>query len=509
MLKYLCSCALVCTYSVVLAQNAPPGSFNVRQFGAKGDGQTLDSTAINQTIETAASAGGGTVYFPAGTYLSGSIHLKSNITLYLGAGSTILGAANGTKAYDPAETNPYDQYQDFGHDHWHNSLIWGENLVNIAIVGQGTINGGGMTRGSGNGRVPDGDGDKSIALKLCHNVNLRDISMAHGGHFAILLTGCDNVGMQNLKIDTDRDGMDIDCCRNVRVTDCTVNSPNDDAICPKSSYALGFFRPTENVTITGCMVSGYEEGSVLDSTFKVISKEGGGPTGRIKCGTESAGGFKNITIANCVFDHCRGIALEAVDGGDIDGVSICNISMRNCGNSPVFIRLGARLRAPSGTPTGVVRNINIDNLVVVGSDTKTASIIAGIPGHDIENVRLNNIRIVTNGGGKKDDAAVVPPEQIKGYPDPRNFGLIPAYGFFCRHVKGINFNNVDLAFETPDARPGFVLDDVTDASFDQVKMQRADDGLPSFQLQNVTNFSLLNSPGLQPQSGSYTEMTHF
>jgi polygalacturonase len=469
----------------------------------------LDSAAINQAIDAAAAAGGGTVYFPAGTYLSGSIRLKSHITLDLGAGSTILGAANGTKAYDAPETNQFDQYQDYGHDHWHNSLIWGENLEDIAIVGQGTINGGGMTRGSGNLAVPAGDGDKSIALKLCHNVNLQNINMAHGGHFAILLTGCDNVGIQNLKIDTDRDGMDIDCCRNVRVTDCTVNSPNDDAICPKSSYALGYFRPTEDVTITGCMVSGYAEGSVLDGTYKTITKEGGGPTGRIKCGTESSGGFKNISIANCVFDHCRGLALEAVDGGSIDGISAVNLTMRNCGNSPIFIRLGARLRSPEGTPVGVVRNINIDNVVVVGADTKLASIIAGIPDHDIENVHLSNIRIVADGGGKKDDAAVVPPEQVKGYPDPRNFGQIPAYGFFCRHVKGITFENVDVAFQTPDARPAFVLDDVTDATFDLIKAQRADDGLATFQLQDVKNFSLGNSPGMQPQTGSYTETTRF
>ena len=509
LLKYLSSIALVCASYAALSQNAPSGSFDIRQFGAKGDGTTIDSAAINQAIDAAAAAGGGTVYFPAGIYLSGSIRLKSHITLDLGAGSTILGATNGTQAYDAPETNQFDQYQDFGHNHWHNSLIWGENLEDIAIVGQGTINGGGMTRGSGNFAVPAGDGDKAIALKLCRNVNLQNITMAHGGHFAILITGCDNVGIQNLKIDTDRDGMDIDCCRNVRVTDCTVNSPNDDAICPKSSYALGYFRPTEDVTISGCMVSAYAEGSVLDGTYRVITKDGG-PTGRIKCGTESSGGFKNISIANCVFDHCRGLALEAVDGGSIDGVSVANLTMRDCGNSPIFIRLGARLRSPAGTPVGVVRNISIDNVVVVGSDTKIASIIAGIPGHDIENIRLNNIRIVTNGGGTKDNAAVVPPELIKGYPDPRNFGQIPAYGFFCRHVKGIDFDNMSMAFQTPDARPAFVLDDVSDVTFDSVKAQKADDGLPTFQLQDVQNFSLLNSQGMQPQSGSsYTGTASF
>lgn len=507
-----CLCCLIMVLlaeSIVTASAATLNAFNVRDYGAKGDGKTLDSPAINQAIEAAAKSGGGTVYFPPGNYLSGSIRLQSHITLYLDTGSTILGASNGIHAYNPAEPSAYDKFQDFGHNHWHNSLIWGENLEEIAIVGQGTINGGGVTRGSGDVRVPDGDGDKSIALKLCRNVNLQNFTMAHGGHFAILLTGCDNVGIRNLKIDTDRDGMDIDCCRNVRVTDCTVNSPNDDAICPKSSYALGYFRATENVTITGCLVSGYKEGSVLDGTFQVITKDGGGPTGRIKCGTESSGGFKNITVANCVFDHCRGIALESVDGGNIDGVSICNVTMRDCGNSPIFIRLGARLRSPEGTAVSSVQNIDINNVVVVGADTKMACLISGIPGHNIEHVRLNNIRIVANGGGTKEQAEITPPENIKGYPDPKNFGTMPAYGFFCRHVKDIEFHNISLAFTTPDQRPAFALDDVTDADFNFIKTQLADGGLPSFQLHDVKDFSLANSPKLQPREGDFSEVTRF
>lgn len=495
----------------VSADPIPADVFNVRQFGAKGDGKALDSAAINRAIEAAAKVGGGTVFFPAGTYLSGSIHLQSHITLYLDKGSTIMGAPDGLNAYDPAEPNPYDTFQDFGHSHWHNSLIWGENLEDIAILGQGTINGGGMSKGSRNVRVPDGNGNKSIALKLCRNVNLRDIVIAHGGHFAILLTGCDNVSIENLKIDTNRDGMDIDCCRNVRVSNCTINSPHDDAICPKSSYALGYARATENVTVTGCMLSGYEEGSVLNGTFKVIpgNKEAGGPTGRFKCGTESNGGFKNITVANCVFDHCRGIALEAVDGGDIDGVSISNVTMRNCGSSPIFIRLGARLRGPDGTAVGVARNIDISNLVVVGTSTEITSIIAGIPGHDIENVRLNNIRIVANGGGTKEQAAIVPPEKAKGYPDPKNFGTIPAYGFFCRHVKNIEFHNINLGFAADDQRPAFVLDQVEGADFDFIKVQKAEGGLPSFQLKDVKRFSLQNSPDLESKKGSFSEVTKF
>jgi polygalacturonase len=497
--------SLVCLLLLCSSQlSAQTGTFNVRNFGATGNGTTLDTPAINNAIDSAAAGGGGTVTFPAGTYLAGSIHLKSNITLNLEPGCVILGAPAGMHAFDSPEPNAFDMYQDFGHSHWHNSLIWGENLHDIAIVGEGTINGGGLSRGDRDIHVPDGDGNKTIALKLCRNIIFRDFTIAHGGHFAYLLTGCDNVTMDNLKIDTNRDGIDLDCCRNVRVSDCAVNSPRDDGICPKSSYALGFKRTTENVTITNCLVSGYEEGSMLDGTFK-----GGGGTGRIKFGTESNGGFKNITISNCVFDHCLGLAIESVDGGDIDGMSVSNITMRECANSPIFIRLGSRARGPNDPPPGIVRNINITGVTVIGASMKSASIIAGIPGHDIENVRISNVRIITNGGGTKEMAAIVPSEQEKEYPEPGRFGTIPAYGFFCRHVNGIQFNNVDLTFTTEEQRPAIVLDAVTEPEFYFLKAQRAKGASPTFLLRNVKDFTLDYSRGMKSMKGDFLTETEF
>ena len=154
-------------------------SFNVKDYGAAGNGITLDTDAINKSIEVCSAAGGGAVYFPAGTYQSGSIRLKSNITLYLDVGATLLGAPNTINAYDPPEDNPFDMYQDFGHSHWHNSLIWGENLENITIMGLGTIDGGGMTAEN----PEPGGGDKTIALKLCKNIVIQDITIRHAGHF--------------------------------------------------------------------------------------------------------------------------------------------------------------------------------------------------------------------------------------------------------------------------------------------------------------------------------------
>ncbi|MGA2052120.1 MAG: glycosyl hydrolase family 28-related protein [Opitutales bacterium] len=399
----------------------PPAVFDVRAYGATGDGKTLDSDAINRAIAAAAATGGGTVHFPAGTYLSYSIHLQSNITLFLDAGSTILAAdppsQPGQPGYDLAEPNSWGdlKYQDYGHSHWHNSLIWGENLQNISIIGPGQIYGSGLTR---TGRARDGLGNKAIALKLCRNVILRDFSILQGGWFAILASGVDNFTLDNLKVDTNRDGFDIDCCRNVRVSNCFVNSPNDDGIVLKSSFALGDFRPCENVTITNCQVSGFVRGTFLDGTYDTSlahAPDRDGPTGRIKFGTESNGGFKNIAISNCVFVHCRGLALETVDGGNIEDITISNIAMRDIMNSPIYIRIGARLRGPANTPVGAIRRVLISNVVVSDADSRYASIIAGLPGHPIEDVTLNNIHIQYKGGLTLDQVHLQPRELINPF----------------------------------------------------------------------------------------------
>ena len=508
------------------APGASAGVFDVKRFGAKGDGKTLDTPAINRAIDAAAAAGGGTVFFSAGTYRCFSIRLKSNIALYLDQGATILAAdpKDGDGKYDPPEPNPWDQYQDFGHSHWHNSLIWGENLENISILGPGRIWGKGLVRSGGQSRtkaqndalgnapadprggpfgypnprdaVEPGWGNKSISLKLCRNVIIRDISILHGGHFAILATGVDNLTIDNLKIDTNRDGIDVDACKNVRISNCTVNSPFDDGICPKSSFALGYARATENVTITNCQVSGYDEGTLLDGTFKRAFRNQNGtfsPTGRIKFGTESNGGFKNITVSNCVFDYCRGLALEAVDGALLEDVTITNITMRDISNSPFFLRLGSRSRGPKETTTvGALRRVIIDNVVVYNADPKYASIVSGIPGHSIEDVRFSNIRIYYQGGGTKEQAALDPPEKEDTYPEPTMFGVLPAYGFFIRHVKGLEMRDVEVSYMKDDARPPFMLTDVVGADFFHIKGQRGAD-VATFVLNKVENFNLQRS----------------
>lgn len=435
--------------------------YNVKDYGAKGDGKNIDSDAINKAIEEAGVNGGGTVVFPSGTYLSFSIRLKSNITLQLDNGARILAAfPEENRGYDNAEANADDMFQDFGHSHWKNSLIWGIGLENITIEGQGYIEGMGLSREES--RI-SGVGNKAVSLKECKNVLIRDIRMLHCGHFALLATGVENMTLHNIWVDTNRDGFDIDCCRNVRITDCSVNSPWDDAIVLKASYGLGYFKDTEDVTISNCYVSGFDQGSVLNGTYQTDEPQAPDQArnaGRIKLGTESSGGFKNISISNCIFEHCRGLALEAVDGGSLEDVVVSNITMRDIVNSPIFLRLGARQRSPKGTPLGKIKRVTISNVNVYNADSKYASIISGVPGASVEDVSLNNIRISYQGGAAAEDAALVPTENEKDYPEPLMFGKIPASGFFIRHVKNIEFTNVKLTFQSPDFRPSLWLQDV-------------------------------------------------
>lgn len=517
------SCLLLAVWfalTLAAAEPAAPQSFSVREFGAKGDGRTLDTSAVNRAIDAAAAAGGGIVSFSAGQYLCHSIHLQSRIELRLDAGATIIAAdppaAGETGGYDAAEPNRWAEYQDFGHSHWHNSLLWGEGLDQVSITGPGRIEGRGLSRGTGrialpigalpstydpanppdvlsadgprpetpgldltpgrfgypNARdtLPDGAGNKAIALKNCRNVTLRDFTILHGGHFGILATGVDNLTIDNLTIDTNRDGMDIDACSNVRIANCSVNSPWDDGICLKASHALGVARPTENVTITACFVSGFDEGTLLDGTRQQRVIRHGGPIGRIKLGTEAGGGFRNIAIANCVFDSCRGLALEQVDGGLLEDVAVSNLTMRNIVNAPIFIRLGARLRRPDTTQPGRVRRISIANVVAANVAPDHGIMIAGLPGHPIEDVVLAGIHLQFRGGGSSAAVTRVVPELESGYPEPDLFGPMPSWGLFARHAVGLNLRGVTLQVDAPDRRPAVTLDDVASVRLTDVQL---------------------------------------
>jgi len=480
--------------------------FDIRRFGAVGDGRTLDTAAINRAIAAAAASGGGTVHVPAGSYACHSLHLKSCIELHLAPGATLLAAEDVPGAgYDaPEPAGPWETYQDFGHDHWHNSLIWGEDLHDIAITGPGRIWGRGLVRELSDAEIAHaltiGAGNKAIALKRCHNVTLRDFSILAGGHFGILATGVDNVTIDNLRIDTNRDGMDIDCCRNVRITNCSVNAPWDDAICLKSSDALGEPRMTQDVTISNCAVSGgWRLGAMLDGSFRRFAREEradpGQRTGRIKLGTESDAGFRNITIADCVFQSCRGLALETVDGGVLEDVAISNVTMRDLRNAPIFLRLGARMRGPAGRLPGRLARVSISNLVCSGSLSSMPAIIAGIPGFPVEDIRINDVVLQHGGGAPAAMAEVRPPEEASDYPDPSAFVPLPAQGFFIRHARNIELGNVEFETARPDERPLFWLQDVDGIDLFRIQ-SRLPVGVAAFTMQDVRNFRLGGSVGL-------------
>jgi polygalacturonase len=495
--------------SLNAAEPAAKENFNVRDYGAVGDGKTLDSPAIDKAIAAAAEAGGGTVLVPAGTYLSGSIHLQSNIHLVIDAGATILGAPQDLNAYDETEPFTVGGYQDGGHCFFHNSLIWGENLTNVFITGHGMINGGGLVRSDKpldqmvgfdhfdpphtNAAPPVRLGNKAIALKLCRNVLLRDVTIFHGGHFAILVTGCDNMTVDNVTMDTDRDGIDIDCCRNTMVSNCRINSPNDDGLCPKSSYALGEWRPTENLTIVNCQVSGFAEGTLLDGTQKPSKSH----NGRIKFGTESSGGFRNCTVANCTFRSCKGLALEEVDGGIMDNITIANLTMMDVPDYAIYICTGKRNRTPGVTTSSRARNILISNVIADGVGKMSGIQIMGLPDQPIEGVRIENVRLTSNGGGTAEDAAIVPKELGAGYPEPRHLGTLPAYGVYARHVKDLELANINVNFRTNDLRSAAAFADIQGLDIDNFKPQVAEGVKAAVFADDVKDVTVRNSPTVE------------
>ena len=412
-----------------------PSWFNVRDYGAAGDGVAKDTAAIQKAIDACAEAGGGTVCFPTGHFLSGSLHLKSHVALYLDMGAELL-ASPDQEDFDPYETLSFKNDSDHETSYFHYSLIWGEDIEHVAITGQGIINGNRPKRG----------GPKPIALKRCRFITIRDVTILNAPNYCISMLGCDYANIDGVTIrDAHCDGIDPDCCRHVRISNCHIESW-DDAIVLKSSFSLGEKRSTEYITITNCILS------TSCNAFKM--------------GTESGGGFKYVTVDNLVmFDPpnqrpiIAGIALESVDGAEVEGITVSNVSMKNV-RAPVFVRLGNRGRDMDTPVPGYVRNILIKQITAVGASIPCA--IAGLPGYPVENVVLDGIQVEYLGGGSAELAEREVPEEPAKYPDANMFGDLPAYGLYCRHVKGLSLNNLRMTVKNPDERPFFIGEDVED-----------------------------------------------
>jgi hypothetical protein len=461
--------------------------FNVRDFGAVGDGTALDSFAINAAIETCANHSGGILYFPPGVYLSGSLHMKTNVTLFVNAGAVLRGTRDMTK-YDHREYSPWSRYQDTSQTYFHRSLIWGENLSNVGILGAGTIDGNDAFEPWPiiNRTFPPPfswifstifyqvndtifqRGAKPLALKSCVNVLVKDITITHAPDESIFLAGCDNVIITGYKAQAERvDGIDPVCCHNLTITHCEIRSL-DDAIAIKSSYTLGFKRSCENITVENCLLC----------TF----------INALKIGTESVGDFRHIIYRHCIVRNSpnlpsyAGISIICVDGGVIDGVTASDITLLHV-NYPIFIRLGDRLRSPEHPPIGKIHNVSIRDFLSVGA--KKASSITAVPGSYVGgNITFRNMTIICRGGGRRIFSLRTPPERRESdgvYPDPPYIlpGPPPAYGFFCRHVKGLSFIDVSLGFQRRDLRAAVICVDIDDFTLSGFKAERVLFGAPS------------------------------
>ena len=413
--------------------------YDVRDYGAEADGKTLCTESIQKAIDECSKSGGGAVYLSGGTFVSGTIVIKSGVTLRLEAGCTLLGS--GDLSDYPPKVQEFRSYTD---NYTDKSLIYAEKADRIAITGLGTIDGRGAAF-----EGPYKVRPYIIRFIQCKGVTVEDVTIINSPMWVQHYLACDEVYISGVtvrsRVNGNNDGINVDCSQNVRISDCDIWS-GDDAIVLKSTAE----RPCRNVVVSNCVLSSICNG--------------------LKMGTESNGGFENIAISNCaVYDtRLAGLALEIVDGGTMDRVVISNITMSGVG-APIFVRLGNRARPfmkDMETPgVGVMKNITISNIEAKSANA-TGCAISGLPEKRIENLTLSNIRLSFDGGGAKDEAARAVPEKETAYPEYSMFGSLPGYGFFCRHVNGLKLSNVQVQLEKDDGRHALVLDDVEDAVID-------------------------------------------
>jgi polygalacturonase len=443
--------------------DATTGVFDVRAYGAAGDGKKLDTKAIQDAVDACARCGGGRVVLPGGTFLSGTIVLKSNVNLDLEAGATLLGSTD--LADYPAHVQSLRSYTD---NYTEKSLIYAEKQENVSITGLGTIDG----QGGDKAFLEKPWKQRPYLLRIieCKNVTVRGVKLRNSPMWTQHYLGCEGVLIDGITVDSlvngNNDGIDIDSCEKVRVANCNINSI-DDGICLKATTD----RPCRYVTVTNCVIRGLCNG--------------------IKCGTESNGGFQDITVSNCaIYDTpLAGIALEMVDGGDCERIVVSGITMKNVPGG-IFVRLGNRARpiSPQGTPPkiGSMKDIIIRDVQAVGVSAVGCS-ITGQPDHPVRNITLENIRITYAGGGAADSVKRSVPEQSANYPEYGMFGQLPAYGFYVRHAENVRMQHVDLSFEKDDPRPAIVGDDVQDLDFQDVKAKVAGAAPAYFLLRNVAD----------------------
>ncbi|WP_191908896.1 glycoside hydrolase family 28 protein [Larkinella humicola] len=475
-----------------LAQK-PPGVWDVFDTGAKGDGKTMDTKAIQTAIDRCHAAGGGKVYLHNGRFLSGTIYLKSQVTLYLEAGAVLLGSE---KASDyPDQTSEYPTYDE--HPLTSKAFIYAENSQNVTIEGRGTIDG----RGDliDNRKLTDPYVRPSfkyrpriLHLRGCENVQVRSLTLRNAASWLQTYQACKNLVIDGITVDTrenkdvenpnrehavrhrNTDGLDVVDCEQVRIANCTISS-GDDGICLKS---FSPDRGCRNITITNCIVSCGASG--------------------IKIGTETAGAFEDITIQNCtVFDTFgEGIAIMTVDGARIERVTISNITLRNIKRSALFIRLNTRNKQfgqPGPVNKPILKDIIIENI----QGTRLASLgcsITGLADYPLENVLIRTIHFEFEGGITDVKPGALVPEKADAYPVGTMFGpALPAYGFYVRHVKNSTFDQIHLRFAQPDYRPALVIDSAEEVEIRGLKAQTVARTPELIRLVNARKVTIANS----------------
>jgi len=448
---------------------------DVRERGARGDGRTPDTRAIQAAIDAAAPAGA-LVDVPPGDYVCGTLRLRNRTTIRLAAGATLIASPDDAD-FDRPVAKGRETFADEETSDHRFALLQGQGISRVRIVGPGRIDGNRTSR----------SGPKPIALRECAEVEIRDLTIANAGNYAIGLLGCEGVGIQGVTIlNGYADGIDPDCCRNVRISRCHVES-RDDALCLKTSFALGVRRATENVRIWGCRLSTLHNA--------------------IKLGTESTGDFRNIAISDCVItgrrhawkgDLTSGISLQSVDGGTLERVAVWNVRMANV-RAPIFVRLARRGRGQRIPTPGALRDVSIWD--VVASGARIASSVTGIPDRAVERLSLRRIRVRAAGGGEVVPGSLNIPEMERRYPDATMFHDLPAVGLYGRHVVGLTVEDVDVTVDQPDARPALVFDDVRDLRVRALRAESPAAGGPMVWLHAVRGAQLRD---LRPDAGGKT-----
>lgn len=462
-----------------LAQNAS----SLLPTALAGDGVTLNTRAIQAAIDGCAAAGGGTVLLPPGRFLTGTLHLREHVTLRLEPGAVLLGSKR-------LEDYPvlHDAVSSYTSNYTERSLIRADGAAGIAITGAGAIDGNG----------PAFAGPYKVRPYLmrfvgCRNVHISGITLRNPAMWTQHYLDCEDVLVEGIRVRSRRpgvnnDGIDVDSCRRVRIANCDIDA-GDDAIVLKATTGT----PCRDVVVTNCVLS------TLCNAFKL--------------GTESEGGFDNIVFSNtAIYDtQLAGIALETVDGGDLRRVSISNIVMRNT-RYPIFLRLGNRARPITSTAPrpGIASFAEVMiRGVIAGASSPFGCLIAGLPGHPVQDVILEDIHFTTPGGGALLPASHSIPERPQAYPEAAMFGPLPASGIYCRHVRGLSLNRITLRTAAPDPRPMLFADDADDLAVSNLTGPPA--AGPLIEFQNVRHARIRDtraSAGAQAllkMSGSETQ----